>query len=395
MSTASKLAKVGVRTVTASTAATARSLLRPLEAATQSIGVGRIRTWRSTDLPDDTVTLGSLHGTPTTLVADDGAEIYAEVDDFDDGWGITVVLTHGYLANRHFWHYQRLAFRDRVRLVVWDFRGHGRTPLGDTPVTLDRLAADLKLVLDELVPTGPVIVVGHSMGGMTIMALARAHPELFGPRIKGVGLLGTSANMVEYDVGLERLGATLWQVLPGAIQRTLSRPEAGPVVRGVRRFTELLEYQFLREAMFGSVVSEELLAFTSDMVGQAAFENVGDVLSLFQAHDVTAALATMSGLEAAVVTGDKDAILAVEHSSVIAEGIPRALFSVVPGGGHHAPLELPHLVNPHLFGLLQRVRYRLSTEWYATHDDLDKAQMRREWEQTRQPEGGDERSPRR
>ena len=130
-------------------------------------------------------------------------------------------------------------------------------------------------------------------------------------------------------------------------------------------------------ALFGSPVSEELLAFTTDMVAQAAFENLGDVLSLFRAHDVTAALHAMADIEAAVVTGDRDAILPVAHSSVIAEGIPRALFSVIPGAGHHFPLEMPQLTNPHLFGLLQRVRYRLSTEWYAAQDPRGREELLR------------------
>lgn len=377
MGTAPRLAKIGLRTVSATSLAVARTLVRPVDAVTQSIGVGPIKTWRLPDGSKGDFALGSLHSAPVRVSADDGAELYAEVDEGDDGYGLTVVFTHGYTANRQFWHYQRLALRGKVRMVFWDFRGHGRSPLGPSPVTVDRLAADLLLVVNELAPTGPIILVGHSMGGMTIMALARHHPELFGPRVKGVGLLGTSAKMVDYDVGLRRVGHTLWQVVPGTLQRTIGRPGAGPAVRGVRRFTQLLEYHFMREALFGPEVSDELLAFTTDMVAQAAFENLGDVLSLFQAHDVTAALHAMSDIEGAVITGDRDAILPVAHSSVIAEGIPRALFSVIPGGGHHVPLELPELVNPHLFGLLQRVRYRLSTEWYAAQDTAGREALRR------------------
>lgn len=377
MGTARRLLRIGVRTVSAAAVAAAHTLVRPLDAATGSLGVGPIKTWQSDPATQDSAPLGSLHAPPIRLVADDGAQLYAEVDGGEDGHGVTVVFTNGYTENRNFWHYQRLAMRGKVRMVFWDFRGHGRSPLGPSVVSLDRLAADLRIVLDELVPTGPVILVGHSMGGMTIMALARAHPELFGTRVKGVGLLGTSARMTDYDVGLPHIGHTLWQVVPGALQRTIGRPRAGAAVRGLRRFTQLLEYHFTREALFGGEVSEELLAFTTDMAAQAVFENLGDVLSLFQAHDVTAALNAMADVEAAVITGDRDAILPVSHSSVIAEGIPRALFSVIPGGGHHFPLELPELVNPHLFGLLQRVRYRLQTEWYAAHDPAGQAALDR------------------
>ena len=52
-------------------------------------------------------------------------------------------------------------------------------------------------MLDAVVPDGPVVLVGHSMGGMTIVALAEQHPELFGDRIVGVALISTTAGGLE------------------------------------------------------------------------------------------------------------------------------------------------------------------------------------------------------
>ena len=63
--------------------------------------------------------------------------------------------------------------------------------------TIEQLGHDLKTVLDTVVPHGPIVLVGHSMGGMTIMALAEEHPELFGDRIVGVGLISTTAGGLE------------------------------------------------------------------------------------------------------------------------------------------------------------------------------------------------------
>ena len=40
------------------------------------------------------------------------------------------------------------------------------------------------------------MLVGHSMGGMTIMALAEQRPELFAERVAGVALISTSAGEV-------------------------------------------------------------------------------------------------------------------------------------------------------------------------------------------------------
>ena len=72
-----------------------------------------------------------------------------------------------------------------------------------------------------IVPSGPVVLVGHSMGGMTIMALAAQHPELFGARVRGVALIATSAGHLR-DVSLG---------LPGPVGRTLQR--GGPAVLAV------------------------------------------------------------------------------------------------------------------------------------------------------------------
>ena len=58
------------------------------------------------------------------------------------------------------------------------------------------LGRDLDAVLRALAPDGPLVLVGHSMGGMTIMALAEQRPELFAERVAGVALLSTSAGEV-------------------------------------------------------------------------------------------------------------------------------------------------------------------------------------------------------
>ena len=79
-------------------------------------------------------------------------------------------------------------------MVFYDQRSHGRSGRSDDEhATIDQLGDDLRQVIDELVPDGPVVLVGHSMGGMTIMALAEQHPELFGDRVVGVALISTTA----------------------------------------------------------------------------------------------------------------------------------------------------------------------------------------------------------
>ena len=110
---------------------------------------------------------------PDVVVADDGTRLHVEVDDVP-GSPVTVVFVHGFTASLEEFQLQREALRGRFRTVLYDQRGHGRSAWGDVRhATIDQLGRDLASVLDRHAPSGPVVLLGHSMGGMTIMALAR------------------------------------------------------------------------------------------------------------------------------------------------------------------------------------------------------------------------------
>ncbi len=141
------------------------------------------------------------------VVADDGVGLYYEEVGPADA-PLTVVFVHGYCLALGEFVFQRreLAahFGESVRLLFFDQRSHGRSDHGDPERTsIDQLGRDLSSVLDTLVPNGPAVLVGHSMGGMSVLALAAIRPELFAPatgrrgrarqRVVGVALLSTSA----------------------------------------------------------------------------------------------------------------------------------------------------------------------------------------------------------
>src|SRR3954449_13470436 len=141
-----------------------------------------------------------------TVRTDDGVDLHVEVEE-NAGAQLTVVLAHGFTARLAEWQLQREALRPRARLVLFDQRGHGRSGWTDlTKATIDRTGRDLGEVLDATTPEGPVVLAGHSMGGMSIMALARQRPELFGPRVVGVFLMATSAG------GLVETGILGWVI---------------------------------------------------------------------------------------------------------------------------------------------------------------------------------------
>jgi pimeloyl-ACP methyl ester carboxylesterase len=153
-------------------------------------GMGRVASDPAPVLPPPT---GPPPPGSRTVTTDDGVPLHVEFNG-DPNSPLTVVLSHGFTARLAEWEIQRAALRDRARVVLWDQRGHARSGwTNPTSATIDRTGRDLGQVLDAVAPTGPVVLAGHSMGGMSVMALARRRPELFGDRVVGVFLLATSA----------------------------------------------------------------------------------------------------------------------------------------------------------------------------------------------------------
>ena len=102
---------------------------------------------------------------------------------------MTLVLAHGWTLAQAAWDdvaelLQPRAAAGELRLVRYDQRGHGRSTWGDAEITDRPARRRPAAVIDQLAPTGPVVLGGHSMGGMTIMCLAASRPELFGDRVR-------------------------------------------------------------------------------------------------------------------------------------------------------------------------------------------------------------------
>ncbi|WP_406137223.1 alpha/beta fold hydrolase [Streptomyces sp. NBC_01089] len=363
--------------------------------AVERLTVGRGMRKKARLALDASGPYGSLRGTPGRAAADDGTGIYYEVDEAGDGGAagpaesagsagaagaagsagarkrrssrrgaaaqpVTVVFSHGYCLSQDSWHFQRAALRGVVRTVHWDQRSHGRSERGraqadGVPLTIDQLGRDLKAVIDAAAPEGPLVLVGHSMGGMTMMALGDQFPDLVRDRVVGAAFVGTSCGKLgEVSFGLPVAGVNaVRRVLPGVLKALGSQTEL--VERG-RRATADLFAGLVKRYSFGSKdVDPGVARFAERLIEGTPIDVVAEFYPAFTDHDKADALATVFGeVPALVLAGENDLVTPSAHSQIIADLLRAAELVLVPDAGHLVMLEHPGIVTGRLAELLAR-----------------------------------------
>ncbi|MFG2558183.1 alpha/beta fold hydrolase [Streptomyces sp. NPDC048496] len=359
--------------------------------AVERMTVGRGMRRRARLALDASGPYGSLRGMPGRAAADDGTELYYETDEVepDGGTGagagpgagtgpagtgprrrrlfgrkvpgpVTVVFSHGYCLSQDSWHFQRAALRGLVRTVHWDQRSHGRSERGrgqaqGVTVGIDQLGRDLKAVIDAAAPEGRLVLVGHSMGGMTIMALAEQYPQLIRDRVAAVAFVGTSSGKLgEVSFGLPVAGVNaVRRVLPGVLKALGSQAEL--VERG-RRATADLFAGLIKRYSFGSRdVDPAVERFAERLIESTPIDVVAEFYPAFTEHDKSTALPAFRDVPVLILAGDKDLVTPSSHSEAIADHLPDAELVIVPDGGHLVMLEHPETVTDRLADLLVRI----------------------------------------
>ena len=290
------------------------------------------------------------------VLTDDGIELHYETSGAPDA-GLTVVFVHGYTLNLGAYHFQRLAlteaFGTGVRQVFYDQRSHGRSgraPSGSC--TIEQLGHDLYSVLDQVVPAGPVVLVGHSMGGMTVMALADRHPELFcaaaghgAARVASVVLVNTSSGELKnLTLGLPNVLARLHApVLPIVLRRAAKN---AALVEQARAMGRDLAWVMTKRLSFASKdVDPAVVAYCTTMISATPVDVVADFYPTLMAHDGRLGIRNLKDCPVLVVGADSDAMTPIEHSRAIARELPEARLIVAENSGHLLMLEHPDLVN--------------------------------------------------
>jgi len=287
-----------------------------------AVGVSRQRKLEELARRGDEVPFGSVHSESRDLRADDGVRLHVEIDG-DDLPGPTLVFAHGYVENVDVWHYPRLALRGKHRMVFYDQRSHGQS--GRSPIdhiTLAHLADDLKSVIDETT-RGPVILVGHSMGGMTVMEFARNHPLYFERQVKAAVLMNTSSgrlmvtNPAFYRLApLVRRGSPVITWARGGFTR--------PIIRGV---------------LTGPDIRREHVDMIEHMVHRTHPSTFTHFAPLFTTLDTSEGFPTLGRVPTTVIGGVSDHLTPISHSRYIAKKIPDATLVELDRVGHFSMFE--------------------------------------------------------
>jgi pimeloyl-ACP methyl ester carboxylesterase len=328
-----------------------------------AFAVERLLVRRSVNAPGDPHADESFDDQPfdseLTVTAADGTTLHVEiVEPRVSTAKPTIVFVHGFALDMGTFYFQRKALTEQGdhRLVFYDQPGHGKSSrLKSGDYDIAALGKSLAAVLDATVPDGHIILVGHSMGGMTIMAFAEQYPEWFGDRVMGVVLMSTSAGLIDKTkLGIPslvaRASAPFFPLWGGAARL------GGGAIDKARVASSDLAWLLTRRYGFGEVKpSPSLVTFVESMNSKTSVETLTKYLHTLYTHNRFPALSTLSGVPVLVIVGTRDYLTPVTHSEEILRHLPEAELVKIDNSGHVVMLEKADEVNAALIPFLEKI----------------------------------------
>ncbi len=245
---------------------------------------------------------------------------------WDAGSGPTVVLPHCWGCSHEVWvPVARRLVGSGHRVVLYDQRGHGASTRGTAPLSIEMLADDLAAVLGACDVTDAVLA-GHSMGGMTIMALATYRPEVLAARARAIVLVATAAaDMGSGPAAAEWFSAAL--ISSPAVSLALHSAAGHRFVRGVFGSDPVRSHMDLTRTLFADTAPQVRAGFMVAMSAMNLLEGIATI-----------------GIPTTVMVGSRDRLTAPARAAQMVAAIPGARLVTLTGRGHMLPLEDPEAV---------------------------------------------------
>lgn len=251
-------------------------------------------------------------------------QVQAVITGRDDG--PVVVLSNSLGATHRMWDAQLDALQQRFRVVRYETRGHGNSPVTAGPYSIDDLAEDLLALLDRL-GIGRFHLVGLSLGGMTAMRVAADHPE----RVDRLAVLCTAAQLPPASSWFDRAA-------------TVRAHGCGAVASGVvqRWFTP----EFLDANPDVRTASESMISATS----AEGYAGCCEAIATLDLRDDLANIAAPT----LAIAGADDPATGPAALEEIAAGVKDSRLLVIPRAAHLANIEQPRLVTAALVEHLEQ-----------------------------------------
>ena len=262
------------------------------------------------------------------------------------------IFLHGICLDSRIWHHQfpEAGQPDPWRRVFYDARGHGRSlSLGDAPPDLSTLAADLRAVT-EAVGLDEVVLVGHSMGGMTVLRFCADYPAVVAATVRGLVLVNTT-----YAEALRTFALVGAGKIEARARRLLDWVLAEPRRhRHLRLSHGRLSRFVVRLLGFGRAASPTQIAFVTRMLEAFPTPAMTGLLRSLLSFSLESELGKIQ-VPTLIIAGGRDRMTGVVASRRMAERIPGSELVVFEACGHLTIVEEPQRFNDLVGRFLQRV----------------------------------------
>lgn len=262
-----------------------------------------------------------------------------------------IVFVHGFSLDLTTWHYQWTELSARYRCVLFDLRSHGRSGrAAEGDLSPSAFGHDLAAVVEAVASDRPVLLVGHSMGAVAILALAESRPDLFETRVAGCVLAGAAAN----DLLRGAMGSITELLRPrlGSLRQAASR--VNRLRRTVLSSPADLAHVIARMTQFGPHASPHVVDHVVGLAARAPSEVWTDALAGLMDVDLRHA-AERVRVPTLVVVGEHDRVTPPSSAVALAGELPAGRLEVIEEAGHIPMMEAHEAFNARLERFAQEV----------------------------------------
>jgi pimeloyl-ACP methyl ester carboxylesterase len=283
--------------------------------------------------PDEPHTLRT--GEVQRLTRPDGSELRVEIYGPPDGQ--PVVLTHGWGMDSDEWYYLKKDLA-KFRLIVWDLPGLGLSKEPDNhDYSLENLAGDLEAVIN-VAGGRPVVLLGHSIGGMISLTHCRLFPGAMGTRVCGLALVNTTYTNPVRTTSMAPLMTVLQKpVIEPLLHLTILLSPLVRIMNWLSYWNGSAHQSAERSGFSGKETRGQLDFVAGYTPRNSPAVTARGMLGMLH-YDATSTLRQVT-VPTLIITGDKDKVCLPDASEVMRAEIPGAELVTFSPARHEGLIE--------------------------------------------------------